>query len=113
MILITPDGERTMNTYLGACVEFGPSDVDEEVVALSAVTYMEGYLWDPEEAKKAFLKAAEIAHQNGRKVAITLSDSFCVDRYRSEFQATPVRQGCRYHVCQRTRTESALPDSRP
>ncbi|WP_305984853.1 adenosine kinase [Roseibium sp. MMSF_3544] len=87
MILITPDGERTMNTYLGACVEFGPSDVDEDVVAASAVTYMEGYLWDPEEAKKAFLKAAEVAHANGRKVAITLSDSFCVDRYRSEFQS--------------------------
>jgi sugar/nucleoside kinase (ribokinase family) len=87
MILITPDGERTMNTYLGACTEFGPADVDEDVVAASAVTYMEGYLWDPEEAKKAFLKAAEIAHANGRKVAITLSDSFCVDRYRSEFQS--------------------------
>ncbi|CTQ61219.1 sugar/nucleoside kinase (ribokinase family) [Labrenzia sp. EL_208] len=87
MILITPDGERTMNTYLGACVEFGTSDVDETVVAASAVTYMEGYLWDPEEAKKAFLKAADVAHANGRKVAITLSDSFCVDRYRSEFQA--------------------------
>jgi sugar/nucleoside kinase (ribokinase family) len=85
MILITPDGERTMNTYLGACTEFGPSDVDEDVVAASAVTYMEGYLWDPEEAKKAFLKAAEVAHLNGRKVALTLSDSFCVDRYRSEF----------------------------
>ncbi|WP_428643656.1 adenosine kinase [Roseibium sp.] len=85
MILITPDGERTMNTYLGACTEFSPADVDEEVVAASAVTYMEGYLWDPEEAKKAFLKAAEIAHAHGRQVAITLSDSFCVDRYRSEF----------------------------
>ena len=87
MILITPDGERTMNTYLGACTEFGPTDVDEDVVAAAAVTYMEGYLWDPEEAKKAFLKAAEVAHLNGRKVAITLSDSFCVDRYRAEFQS--------------------------
>ncbi|MBO6756456.1 MAG: adenosine kinase [Roseibium sp.] len=85
MILITPDGERTMNTFLGACTEFGPSDVDQEIVAASAITYMEGYLWDPEEAKKAFLAAAEIAHQNGRKVAITLSDAFCVDRYRPEF----------------------------
>ncbi|WP_298985136.1 adenosine kinase [uncultured Roseibium sp.] len=87
MILITPDGERTMNTYLGACTEFSPSDVDEDVVAASAVTYMEGYLWDPEEAKKAFLKAAEVAHLNNRKVALTLSDSFCVDRYRDEFQS--------------------------
>lgn len=86
MILITPDGERTMNTYLGACTEFGPVDVDPDVVAASAVTYMEGYLWDPEEAKKAFLEAARIAHANNRKVGITLSDSFCVDRYRSEFQ---------------------------
>lgn len=85
MILITPDGERTMNTYLGACTEFGPSDVDADVVAAAAITYMEGYLWDPEEAKKAFLKSAEIAHAHGRKVAITLSDSFCVDRYRPEF----------------------------
>ncbi|WP_417668370.1 adenosine kinase [Roseibium sp.] len=85
MILITPDGERTMNTYLGACVEFTPADVDPEVVAASAITYMEGYLWDPAEAKKAFLEAAKIAHANGRKVGITLSDSFCVDRYRSEF----------------------------
>ena len=85
MILITPDGERTMNTYLGACTEFGPADVDPDVVAASAITYMEGYLWDPEEAKKAFLEAAKIAHANGRKVGITLSDSFCVDRYRAEF----------------------------
>jgi len=85
MILITPDGERTMNTYLGACTEFSPSDVDEDVVAAAAVTYMEGYLWDPQEAKKAFLAAAEIAHKHDRKVAITLSDSFCVDRYRDEF----------------------------
>lgn len=85
MILITPDGERTMNTYLGACTEFGPADVDPDVVAASAITYMEGYLWDPAEAKKAFLEAAKIAHANDRKVGITLSDSFCVDRYRAEF----------------------------
>ncbi|MBS8262211.1 adenosine kinase [Roseibium polysiphoniae] len=85
MILITPDGERTMNTYLGACTRFGPVDVDPEIVKASAITYMEGYLWDPEEAKKAFLEAAKIAHANDRKVGITLSDSFCVDRYRSEF----------------------------
>lgn len=85
MILITPDGERTMNTYLGACVEFGPADVDPDVVAASAITYMEGYLWDPAEAKKAFLEAAKIAHANNRLVGLTLSDSFCVDRYRDEF----------------------------
>lgn len=85
MILITPDGERTMNTYLGACVELGPDDIDEEVVAASAVTYFEGYLWDPPMAKDAMRKAADIAHKNGREMAITLSDSFCVDRWRGEF----------------------------
>ncbi|WP_249692555.1 adenosine kinase [Stappia sp. WLB 29] len=85
MILITPDGERTMNTYLGACVELSEKDIDADTVAASAITYMEGYLWDPPAAKAAFLKAAEIAHAHGRKVSLTLSDSFCVDRYRSEF----------------------------
>ena len=85
MILITPDGERTMNTYLGACQALGPDDIDEAVVKASAITYLEGYLWDPPEAKKAFVKAAEIAHDAGRKVSLTLSDPFCVDRYRGEF----------------------------
>ncbi len=85
MIFVTPDGERTMNTYLGACVEFGPEDVDADVVANSAVTYFEGYLWDPPRAKDAIRLCAEIAHQNKRQVAITMSDSFCVDRYRDEF----------------------------
>jgi sugar/nucleoside kinase (ribokinase family) len=85
MILITPDGERTMNTYLGACHWLGPDDIDEAVVKGSAITYLEGYLWDPPEAKKAFSKAALIAHDSGRKVSITLSDAFCVDRYRAEF----------------------------
>lgn len=84
-ILVTPDGERTMNTYLGAAQNLSPADVDAETIAASGVTYLEGYLWDPPEAKKAFLKAAEIAHGAGRKVALTLSDSFCVDRYRDEF----------------------------
>jgi sugar/nucleoside kinase (ribokinase family) len=85
MILITPDGERTMNTYLGACQMLGPDDIDPGVVQASAITYLEGYLWDPPEAKKAFRRAAEIAHAAGRKVSITLSDAFCVDRYRAEF----------------------------
>ncbi|SNZ19913.1 adenosine kinase [Cohaesibacter gelatinilyticus] len=85
MILITPDGERTMNTYLGACVELSEDDIDEEVVANSGITYMEGYLWDKENAKNAFRKAARIAHEAGHKVSISLSDSFCVDRFRSEF----------------------------
>lgn len=85
MIFVTPDGERTMNTYLGACVELGPEDVDKDVVAASQVTYFEGYLWDPPRAKDAIRLAAEVAHENNRQVALTLSDSFCVDRYRDEF----------------------------
>ncbi len=85
MILITPDGERTMNTHLGACQALGPADIDPKVVTAAAITYMEGYLWDPPEAKKAFRQAAGVAHEAGRKVSITLSDAFCVDRYRGEF----------------------------
>ena len=84
-IMVTPDGERTMNTYLGAAQDLKPSDIDEAAVAAAAVIYLEGYLWDPPKAKEAFVKAADIAHRNNRKVALTLSDSFCVDRYRSEF----------------------------
>ena len=85
MILITPDGERTMNTFLGACQALGPADIDEAVVSAAAITYLEGYLWDPPEAKEAFRRAAAIAHAAGRKVSLTLSDPFCVDRFRSEF----------------------------
>jgi sugar/nucleoside kinase (ribokinase family) len=84
-ILVTPDGERTMNTYLGAAQELTPADIDEAQIAASSVIYLEGYLWDPKSAKDAFVKAATIAHQAGRQVALTLSDSFCVDRYRGEF----------------------------
>jgi len=84
-IMVTPDGERTMNTFLGAAQELHPKDIDEAVVAASAVVYLEGYLWDPPHAKEAFIKAAEIAHRSNRRVALTLSDAFCVDRYRSEF----------------------------
>jgi len=84
-ILVTPDGERTMNTYLGAAQELTPDDIDSAEVAASRVIYLEGYLWDPKNAKDAFVKAATSAHGAGRKVALTLSDSFCVDRYRGEF----------------------------
>jgi sugar/nucleoside kinase (ribokinase family) len=84
-ILITPDGERTMNTYLGACHALTPADIDEGVVADAAITYLEGYLWDPPAAKEAFRAAAAAAHRAGRQVAITLSDAFCVDRFRGEF----------------------------
>jgi sugar/nucleoside kinase (ribokinase family) len=84
-ILVTPDGERTMNTYLGAAQELMPGDIDAAQVAASAMVYLEGYLWDPKSAKEAFVKASTIAHDAGRQVALTLSDSFCVDRYRGEF----------------------------
>jgi sugar/nucleoside kinase (ribokinase family) len=84
-IFVTPDGERSMNTYLGACQNLTTADIDEETVANATVTYLEGYLWDPPAAKDAFRLAAAIAHRHGRKAALTLSDSFCVDRYRAEF----------------------------
>jgi sugar/nucleoside kinase (ribokinase family) len=87
LVLVTPDAHRTMNTYLGACIELGPDDIDPTMIAGSKVTYMEGYLWDPEQGKQAFRKAAEISHGAGQKVALTLSDSFCVDRYRDEFKS--------------------------
>ncbi len=86
MILVTPDAERTMNTYLGACQELTPDDVDPHLIQRAKVTYMEGYLWDPPLAKQAFLKAARIAHDAGQEVSLTLSDAFCVGRYLTEFQ---------------------------
>ncbi len=86
LVLVTDDAERTMQTYLGACVGLGPSDIDEDTIAAAKVTYMEGYLWDPEAAKEAFLKAAKIAHRSGRQVSLSLSDPFCVDRHRDEFR---------------------------
>ena len=84
-IIVTPDGERTMNTYLGACQGLTPADVDPATVENADIVYLEGYLWDPPAAKDAFRKASELAHKAGGRVAITLSDSFCVDRYRDEF----------------------------
>jgi sugar/nucleoside kinase (ribokinase family) len=87
LIVVTPDAQRTMNTYLGACTGLGPADIEPEIVGGAQVTYVEGYLWDAPEAKKAVLKAFDAAHAAGRLVSITLSDSFCVDRYRDEFRA--------------------------
>jgi adenosine kinase len=84
-ILVTDDGERTMNTYLGAAQELTADDIDADEVAGAKIVYLEGYLWDPKSAKEAFVKAATIAHGAGRQVALTLSDAFCVDRYRDEF----------------------------
>jgi sugar/nucleoside kinase (ribokinase family) len=85
LILVTPDAQRTMNTFLGACVGLGPDDVDADFVASAQVTYLEGYLYDPPLAQQAFRKAADIAHAAGRKVALSLSDSFCVHRHRQAF----------------------------
>jgi len=86
LVLVTPDAQRTMNTYLGACVGLGPEDIDEAEIAAAHVTYLEGYLFDPPHAKEAFRKAARAAHAAGRKVALTLSDPFCVERHRAEFR---------------------------
>ncbi len=85
LILVTPDAQRTMNTYLGASSELGPEDINKDLISSAEVTYLEGYLFDKEPAKLAFIKAAEIAHAAGHKVALTLSDSFCVDRHRHDF----------------------------
>jgi adenosine kinase len=84
-ILVTGDGERTMNTHLGAAQKLAPADIDANEIAASRIVYLEGYLWDPKDAKDAFVKASKIAHEAGRQVALTLSDAFCVDRYRGEF----------------------------
>jgi adenosine kinase len=92
MILVTPDGERTMNTFLGASLRLAPKDIDPAVVQDAAITYLEGYLWDPPPAKEAFLEAARIARKAGRRVALTLSDPFCVDRYRDEFRRLVVER---------------------
>lgn len=85
-VLVTPDAQRTLNTYLGACLELGPADIDEAVIADSKVVYLEGYLWDPPAAKEAFVKAATLARRAGRKVALSLSDPFCVQRHRRELE---------------------------
>ncbi|MFN3827957.1 MAG: adenosine kinase [Micavibrio sp.] len=86
LILVTPDGQRTMNTYLGAAVELSPIDIDEDIVTGSKIVYLEGYLFDPPHAKEAFRVASELAHKAGRKVALSLSDPFCVNRHREDFQ---------------------------
>ena len=87
IIVVTPDAQRTMNTYLGVSSLLAPSDIDPDTVAVGEVLYMEGYLYDRPEAKEAFRYAARIAHENDRQVSLTLSDSFCVDRHRDDFRA--------------------------
>lgn len=86
LIVVTPDAERTMNTFLGASAMFGPEDVDEDLVRAGRITYLEGYLFDRDEAKAAYRKASDIAHDAGRKVALTLSDTFCVERHLDEWR---------------------------
>jgi sugar/nucleoside kinase (ribokinase family) len=86
LIMVTPDGQRTMGTYLGACVELGPQDIDADLIATAKVTYLEGYLFDPPLAQIAFRHAAATAHAAGRQVALSLSDPFCVDRHRDAFR---------------------------
>lgn len=85
LIFVTPDAQRSMNTYLGAAVEFGPNDIDVETVQASAITYLEGYLFDKPLAQEAFKKASRVAHEASRKVSLTLSDVFCVKRHREAF----------------------------
>lgn len=87
LVLVTPDGERTLNTFLGAAADVGPDDVDPDLVRSAQITYLEGYLWDQPAAKDAFRYAAKVAHAAGRRVALTLSDSFCVERHRADFMA--------------------------
>jgi len=85
LIFVTPDAQRTMNTFLGASIALSPGDLDADLIAGAKITYLEGYLWDAPAAKEAFIKAAKIAHEAGRRVALTLSDSFCVERHRASF----------------------------
>ena len=85
--MVTPDAQRTMNTFLGVSSLLGPDDVSTDVTASGQVVYMEGYLYDRPDAKAAYRKAAGVAHGAGRKVSLTLSDSFCVDRHRDDFLA--------------------------
>jgi sugar/nucleoside kinase (ribokinase family) len=86
LILVTQDGQRTMATYLGACVELGPEDIDAGLIGAAQITYLEGYLFDPPRAQEAFQRAARVAHRAGRRVALSLSDPFCVDRHRAAFR---------------------------
>jgi sugar/nucleoside kinase (ribokinase family) len=85
LILVTPDAQRTMNTFLGACVSLGPEDIDAGLIAAAQITYLEGYLYDEPRAQEAFHQASTLAHAAGRKVSLSLSDAFCVQRHRDEF----------------------------
>ena len=86
LVIVTPDGQRSMATYLGACTELGPEDIDVDTIRSHSITYLEGYLWDAPQAMEAMVLAAQLARDAGRRVALTLSDSFCVDRHRDSFK---------------------------
>ena len=92
LIVVTPDAQRTMNTYLGSSSFFGPEHVDSELIAAAQVTFLEGYLFDRPEAKEAYWKASRVAHDADRRVALTLSDTFCVERHRAEWRDLVVDQ---------------------
>jgi sugar/nucleoside kinase (ribokinase family) len=86
LIIVTPDAQRTLNTFLGAAADLHPDDIDRDVVSASAVTFLEGYLFDQDDAKEAFRHAGRLAHEAGNRVALTLSDPFCVERHRADFR---------------------------
>jgi sugar/nucleoside kinase (ribokinase family) len=92
LIFVTPDGERTMNTFLGASVDLAPGDVDASLIEAAKIVYLEGYLFDREDAKAAFKEAARLARGANTKVALSLSDAFCVHRHRADFRAL-IRDG--------------------
>src|SRR6266568_6977274 len=92
LILVTPDGQRTMATYLGACVELGAEDIEPALISAARITYLEGYLYDPPRAQEAFRAAAAIAHRAGHQVALSLSDPFCVGRHRAAFRELVERE---------------------
>jgi sugar/nucleoside kinase (ribokinase family) len=110
LIVVTPDGDRTMNTFLGACQELSEADIDVEMVAAAEILYLEGYLWDPAAPRAAMRKAISVARANQRKVALTLSDVFCVEGYRADFQALLASHvdlvfGNEHEVCALYRTD--------
>jgi len=111
LIVVTPDGDRTMNTYLGACQELSEADLDAASVAAAEILYLEGYLWDPAAPRAAMKKAIAVARANNRKVAFTLSDVFCVEGHRADFQEllaghVDLMFGNEHEVCALYQTQS-------
>ena len=107
MVLVTPDAHRTMNTFLGAAQLLPPAALDEAQIEGAAILYLEGYLWDPETPRYAMVKAIDIARRAGRKVAFTLSDTFCIDRHRDGFNQLIDERQDRHPVRQRGRDPGA------